>query len=706
LNEPTQSSSTGVADDVRRARADAVIARANAETEYYRIARETMTRQYGATFGGAISSSYGSRLDTPWSRGDLYQGEVLYQDGESLGALADRANRLEGENLLACGVLDRSVENIVGATIRVEPRTIDKLTNKAIKRRWKKWAGTTACDVRNENNFGSILRLLQRGKIRDGDCGLLLTFSLDANFKRRPKLQIIERHRIESPPGTPYGRLPNGNQINDGIELDPATGRPVAYHIRYTDVARVVRYQRVDARDFIFVKRSTRYSNVRGESAFRGGFSLFDQIMGLLEAVITAARVGASQAMIQKRKNPAAVLAGMRQVTVPNADAAQVQNQRWQPIQPGMINVIGTDEDLVAFNPAQPQQQFPAALDAFCRILGTKFGLTLEQVLLNFSQTTYSSGKMAQNQARVTAGIEQEDLASLVVGRIYQWWISLEIEAGEIKPPAGMEDVWAHEWIPPARPSPEPLKDVQAREKALALGIDSRSNFAMEDGYDFEEICEQNERDLKIMADHNIPVHTDQTPELQVGPDGQIIVTGGKGQADALAAAQPLNGAQITAAVDLLVKVREQTLPPDSAKALLQKIGFDEKAAGMLVDKIPVGLHDDAGDVAFKREVLKALLAVPAAREAIYNGSDIGDLIEKTGIKPEVGYEAPYIPVVAPAGQLVSGAVINDPQGNVVGGDIENELPPDAPGNGGATRNTDPTPPVPPVPAAQITITD
>jgi hypothetical protein len=455
----------------------------------------------------------------------------------------------------------------------------------------------------------------------------------------------------------------------------------------------VVRHKRVDARDFIFIKRSTRYSNVRGETAFRGGFSLFDQILGLLEAVITAARVGASQAMIQKRKNPAAVMAGMRQVTVPNTDAGQVQSQRWQPIQPGMINVIGTDEDLIAFNPTQPQQQFPAALDAFCRILGTKFGLTLEQVLLNFSQTTYSSGKMAQNQARVTAGIEQEDLASLVVARVYQWWISLEIEAGEIKPPAGVTDVWVHEWIPPARPSPEPLKDVQAREKALALGIDSRSNFAMEDGYDFEEICEQNKRDAQILAEHGLPAQADQPPGLQVGPDGQITVTGGGGNGQANAADQ-LNGPQITAAVDLLVKVREQTLPPESAKSLLQKLGFDKSDAAALVDKIPIGLHDDAGDVAFKRDVLKSLLAVPAAREAIYNGSDIEDLIVQTGIKPEKGYEAPYIPVVAPAGQLVSGAVISDPQGDIVGGDVENDLPPDAQGSGGATRNADPaTPP-------------
>lgn len=610
-------------DAVREARATAAIARANAETDYYRMVQ--------ASFAGSLTTSYGgaspSRLDRAWPRGDYYQGEVRWQDYSTLSSLRDRACLLEEENWLACGVLDRSVENVVGTMIRVEPRTKSKANNATIKNAWKKWANTTACDVRGENDFGGICRLLHRGKLRDGDHGLLLTFVLDQDGRRRPKVQIIEPHRIESPPGIQMGRLPNGNQIADGIEMN-TSGKAVAFHIRYTDLTGVIRWERVLARDFIYIKRSNRYSNVRGMTVFKGGFTLFEQILGYLDSVVTAARVGASQAMIQKRKNPAAILNQMRQATVANKDTGTVNTERWTPIQPGMINVVDVDEDLVAFNPAQPQQQFPAALDAFCRILGTKFGLTLEQVLLNFAQTSYSSGKMAQRQAQKTAGIEQQYLAVMVITRVYQWFVSLLIESGELVMDAGVDDEWAHEWIPPAAPSPEPLKDMQAREKALEMGIEARSNMAMEDGYDFEEICEQNEADRLMMAEKQLPINDQPDAGVSIDENGKLVFSG----------------------------QQAQNQPPDTS---------------------------EADELAFKRNVVLKLLDDKPTKAVIFNITGIPELVKDTGItidskvQTDPSQGVPLLPVISETGALVSGAAIYDPQGVLVGGDVENQEPAD-----------------------------
>jgi hypothetical protein len=43
---------------------------------------------------------------------------------------------------------------------------------------------------------------------------------------------------------------------------------------------------------------------------------------------------------------------------------------------------------------------------------------------------------------------------------------------------------------------------------------------------------------------------------------------------------------------------------------------------------------DFSGDRAFQRDVLKQLLTVPAAREAVFNLTDIEDLIQQTGLPP------------------------------------------------------------------------
>lgn len=684
----TDAVDVSTSDELAGLRRDVEAAELRAQAAYWKTAERAISASYGGAGVGSVqgvstSEAMPSRLDSPWPRGEIYAQEARQQEFEGLKSLRDRACHLENENWLAYGVLSRAVENVVGAAIRIEPRTRDKEFNKRVRDRWNAWAHSNECDVRGEHTLGSALRLVQRMKLRDGDCGVVKTFKVDEQGRRQPKIQIIEPHRIENPPwafsgvfsrlpqynatgygggtygmtgyyptvgpdtpGTTYpagggamsmsgAQLYTGNQVVDGVELD-AFGQPLGFHVRYTDLTRSVRWLKVDARNFLFLKHSTRYTNVRGESVFRGGFTLFDQIMGYLDAVVVAARVGASQAMIRKTKSPSQLLGALRTQTVGvppgtggvagGGGGIASMVERMMGIQPGAINVISNDDDLIPFNPAQPQQQMPEALRAFCRILGTKFGITLEQVLLDFSQTSYSSGKQANNQAKVTAGVEQEDLVATVVSPIYRWFVTLLLESGEVAPPDGGEDPYAHEWIPPARPSPEPARDAQAAKEWLALGLDCRSNLALENGLVFEEVCEQNARDRQIMAENGLPIDDD-------GTGGTPAVT-------------------------------------DSA----------------------------AGDVAFKREVLTSLLSVPAAREALFNSMDIEDLVAATGLPPEEGYQAPYIPVVAPSGSLVSGATIQDPSGDIVGGDIENSLPaatqgrngdPGAAGDGGGGLATE-----------------
>jgi len=146
------------------------------------------------------------------------------------------------------------------------------------------------------------------------------------------------------------------------------------------------------------------------------------------------------------------------------------------------------------------------------------------------------------------------------------------------------------------------------------------------------------------------------------GNDGSTNGVGG--------VAVPLNGAQITAAIEVLGKAREGSLSAEAASELLAQIGIERVKAQRIVDSLS-SLTAGAGDVAFKREVLKALLSVPAAREAVYNATDVEDLIAQTGLTPEKDYQAPWIPVVAQSGPVVTGEVITDAQGDVVGGDVD-----------------------------------
>jgi lambda family phage portal protein len=637
-------------------------------------------RDYSASLDGGVQT----RLDSPWPRQTTTSRAFADHDAGNFASLRDRARNLEAVNWLACGMLDRAVENVIGTTFRVEPRcvageddkakTLARAFNKMRSRRWRKWAGTTKCDVRGLYTFGGLLRMAYRAVLRDGDIGIVLVATPywdGTRNKRKPQLQLIEGDRICDPASVYDGYLPNGNPCVGGVEMSSA-GAPIAYHVKWRDRAGQDRWERIEARDMVFLRRGTRYTNVRGETVFRGeGFRIFEQLAGVIDAVVVAWRAGASQAIIHTSDNPQQAQQGLQSMIVVRPGGASststTTQERNMPIQPGMINFVKTGGSITAFDPKQPQQNLPEAINAFARILGVKFGLTLERVLLNFSLTTYSSGKMANNQEKATAAIEQDDLAATAVSRIYQWWCGIEEDNGDVVVPAEIEDGWAHEWIPPYKPSPEPIKDLTAKKLAIGLGIESRSNAAMEDGYDFPELCEQNEADRALMRERGLPMEEEPEAASGKGEGG----TTGKPDATAQPAtlAQPLNGAQITAALDVMAKLRDKALTSDAAAELLQLIGVAPEKAKSMSQNVP-GLDSAAGDVAWKREVLKSLLTVPQARESIYNATDIEDLISQTGLNPEKGYQAPYAAVVAPAGQLLSGETITDGAGDVVGGDV------------------------------------
>jgi lambda family phage portal protein len=460
-----------------------------AHAAYYRMTADTIERQHQATASGALPT----RLSETWSRswGASYgTGGVLMQEPWGLEAERDRARSLEDENWLAFSVLERSVENVIGTGIAIKPATKSPDFNAQAAALWKKKTSGTSFDVRGMYTFAALQRQVYRAKLRDGDIGTLLAEEEQLDGTLDPKLQIIEPDRISS---TTMSQAQNGTQTVNGVEMN-AAGKPVSFLVQTTAGTSPTR---VAAKDMIFLHRSARYGDTRGRTAFGGGFVLFDMIMGYLESVVVASRIGASQAMISKKKNPTTAIGGLPFQTSNTTG----RKERLMPIQPGMINVLDIEgEELTAFNPSQPQQSFPEAIAAFARFVGLKFGLTLEQVMLDFSRTSYTSSRSAWIQAQSTTNIEQEDFAVKWVSRIYQWFISKCVKNGLITGTVP-DEFWAHEWIPATRPWVDPMKEINAAEKAIGLGIDARTYIAMERGYDFEKLVDQNAADEKLMAE-------------------------------------------------------------------------------------------------------------------------------------------------------------------------------------------------------------
>lgn len=443
-----------------------------------------------------------TRLDSYWGSENYAALGLLAND--SLASMRDRSRNLQMKNPLAASIVDRAVENVIGASgLVLRAATSDKIFNAEANEYWKRITSGTRMDVRNLHSWGKIQRLVYRHCKIDGDVAVVL---VDQGFG--PQLQIILGSDIE----TPYGEF--NPRIIDGVEFNDI-GRPIAFHIRQMDEWGIVSHRRVLARDVIFIHDHFQYNASRGMPTFQGSYTLFDQIAGYLDAVVVAARIGASHAMIANRKNPKKALNRL----AGRAEDSAGNTKRTQPIQPGTITYLDADEveSLTAFNPSQPQAQFADAMRTFSRFLGLRWGLTIERVLLDFSQANYSVSRSTALQEIKSSGLEQYDYHARMHSRVWRWTISKGIKSGEIKrtPPQGYLD---HEWMPEGRSVVEPSKDAAGQLQQILMGTESAKNIAAESGYDLAQNIKDNAEAHELMRSLGLASPWDQKkPTAQSG---------------------------------------------------------------------------------------------------------------------------------------------------------------------------------------------
>lgn len=114
----------------------------------------------------------------------------------------------------------------VGTGLMVHPASSNPAWNLAAKNAWSAWCQFP--DISSRQSFGTLQGLVSSSWFKDGECFVPKTTGASG----RPRLQLIEGHRICTPPDRAKDE---GKSIVDGVEIDSATGgRPIGYWL-WTD---------------------------------------------------------------------------------------------------------------------------------------------------------------------------------------------------------------------------------------------------------------------------------------------------------------------------------------------------------------------------------------------------------------------------------------------------------------------------------------
>lgn len=557
--------------------------------------------------------------------------------------------------------INRKYANHVVGSCRIKWNTGDPEIDKIYSDRWQDWM--VRSDLSGRHHFRKMTKLAVESILRDGKI-------VGQKDQRGGFLQIaaIEGDRISS----------HGNYNSDSPTMIGGFGIDGNGRITFARTWKRTLYgtfegphQDIPLEQLVHAFDSDRFDAVTGVTAYHTVLNPIRDFKETGEAEILAAKRNSKLALLWKTMmggaTPAAVNLYSNDDSSQGSDKVNVQEVNDVAdvyMFPGEEGKVHTSE--------RPSEGWRWLMEFQVRQiamgLDLPFGVVWHMAGLGGPASRFEIGQAN----RVFCAFLEDIVGPMWIRPIAATWVTVEHRAGRLP----FHPNWYKFRIPaPASITIDLGRDSKSGIAENSAGLLSATEWFAEEDKDFEEETEKMAQEASFRRQMAIKYKVSMeemrllTPQ---GNPGDVLVDE---SADVQMPKTPLNGAQITAALEVMLKLRESALAPDAAVELMTQIGIDRRRAASMVKNLPK-LDTGAGDVSFKRSILEKLLAVPAAREAVYNSLDIEDLVQATGLPPEKDYQAPWIPVVAQSGPIVNGGTLKDPDGDIVGGTTKPEPAP------------------------------
>jgi lambda family phage portal protein len=440
----------------------------------------------------------------------------------SLNTIRSRSRDLDRNHGVAAGALQTHSDNIVGQGLRLKSRpdwkalgwTDDRAeawSNK-VESLWCGYADTTECDAANSLNFAGLTTQILRSGFQNGE-GLSIPLWIERPGSRYgTKMLNIEPDRLTNPYMTQ-----DTARLRGGIEIDQY-GAPVAYWIRkihpgdrYWMIAefsfesdRIPAYTAWGRRRVIHVHDRERVGQSRGKPALAAVLRQFKVLGDYTNAELKSAVVNAMVALVTES---AVGQEGLVELLTSNPEALKayqdgLQNRNRSAIDfgAGMVVPLNLGEKISSFTPARPVTSFEPFTMTLFRHIAAGLNMPYELLLKDFSQTNYSSARAALLEAWRFFKGRRKWLCDYWAQPVFELWLEEQVGLGAIEAPDFYElrpYYCRAKWIGDGRGWIDPVKEAEAAEKRMQLGITTLEDECAEQGLDWEEQLQQRSREEK-----------------------------------------------------------------------------------------------------------------------------------------------------------------------------------------------------------------
>ena len=459
-----------------------------------------------------------NRLTADWTAlGTSADSEIV----TSIRLLRARSREMVRDNPHAKNVVRIVQNNVVGQGIGLQCQIVNKRgklnskLNDAIEAEWNRHCRRESFHAAGLLDLTAMLRLAVGQLVEAGEGIIRKVYQRFGDAKVPVGVEFIEADRLMDQ--WQSARAPNGNEIRMGVEMDE-WGRPAAYwfYPKHPGDYQFQSFQpskfvRIPASEIIHFYIVDRWPQTRGVPMFHSVLRKMNDMKGYTEAEIVAARASA---------------AIMGFITSPEEQIAdgEENGNLLTDLSPGTIQKLNPGETFTGFAPTRPN----AGLDPFMRYMlremAAGVGVSYESLSRDYSQSNYSSSRLALLDDRDTWRVLQTWIVSTILHPLYIEWLDMAVLAGVINMPAdyhqNKEQYQAVRFKPRGWSWIDPLKEVKAYSEAVRAGFMTVSDVIglTAGGADAEDIFKARRQELDLMGQLDLTFDTDPAVSKTAAP--------------------------------------------------------------------------------------------------------------------------------------------------------------------------------------------
>lgn len=442
--------------------------------------------------------------------------------------LRSRARDLYAGGGLGRGAVGTMVTNVVGWGIRPKPKLDTRALGlseeaadewqTAVLREFELWAESAMCDATRQHNFWELMELAYLSMLLSGDAFVLFGEKENRRNPYRTVLRLLEADRVSTPESTGESTAENaegGGRIVDGVKVS-REGEIEGYYISTQHPLAEETQEQIEWTFVPAYGPETGMENVlhlmstERPEQHRG----IPFVSGMIEQIKLLDRYLNSELA-------ASIVASMLTVFITSDDTtddgydsindgiSEEEKVTDDPLKvelgPGNVYELppGKKVEHVGINRA------PSAFENFVGTLVTMIGAGQEipyEVLLHRYNSNYTASRGAMLDFWKVVRRARRRFIDRFCQPVYRQWLAEAVALGRVDAPGFFDDpavraAWCGcQWIGPSQGHVQPVQEVTAAEKRIALGISTAESEAMAyDGSDWDANVTELQRERGLL---------------------------------------------------------------------------------------------------------------------------------------------------------------------------------------------------------------